>query len=93
MAEQIGFNPPVPGFLKLRGYSHIYNHGIIGDTDDYLLEPLTQNDLRLVFPELDVEIEDINNNDVFDMADGDEFITFYIQLTDDEFTRYKTSLT
>lgn len=91
---QIAFNRSLLTFLKERGYTHIYNVGIITDpetgedSETYLLIPLKANDPKVFYEEINNIVEEIESNDVYDMADGDEFITFLLEIKTTEYEMY-----
>jgi len=75
------FSPELLAFLKQEGYTHIQNIGNMDSNDDiYLLRPLKSDDPRLIFEETDHEIERITDDDVAEMAHGDQFISFMIEM-------------
>ncbi len=87
MPARIGFNRNMLSFLVAEGYTHIYSKGIIDNSNEYILIPLEPGDPRLQYEELNKIVEAITSNDVYDMADGDEFINFYIELQDEDFRK------
>jgi hypothetical protein len=98
MTGRIEFSNDVQKFLVLKGYTHLYMMGVrsnvfITDDDEnenYLLVPLKKNDPRIFYEETEMLIDDINSNDVMDMAAGDEFINFIIELPIEELQEYIT---
>jgi len=88
---RVPFSRELRSFLTEIGYSHIYSFGIviepneIEDSETYLLIPLRPGDPRILYEETDKIVEELSSNDVFDMADGDEFISFVLELPEDEF--------
>jgi hypothetical protein len=88
------FSRPLLSALKENGYTHIYNFGIISehdgdeDSETYLLIPMKANDPRIFYEEINNIVEEIGSNDVYDMADGDEFITFLLEMDTAEYEMY-----
>lgn len=88
------FTRSLLAFLKETGYTHIYNFGIVTelenekDSETYLLIPLKPGDSRIFYEELNNIVEEIESNDVYDMADGDEFITFLLEMKTTEYEIY-----
>jgi hypothetical protein len=81
MTVKTTFTPALLAFLKGKGYSHIHNIGNIdSDNNVYLLRPLKHGDGRLQYQETNQQIEPISDTDVAEMAAGDEFITFLIEI-------------
>lgn len=88
--KTLEFNRELLQLLKDSGYTHIYNMGIRiniweADSEDYVLVPLKPDDARLQYEETEMMIEDINSSDVYDMADGDPFITFLLDMPEHEY--------
>ena len=88
------FTRQLHSFLIVNGYTHIFNLGIrpasdqSEDSEDFILIPLKPDDPRLTYEEIDTVIEEINNNEVFDMADGDEFISFSVEIPKSEYENF-----
>lgn len=76
------FDKELQKYLIYQGYTHILCNGVIDkETEDYILFPLKPDDPRLSYEESDLIIEPILSHNITDMASGDEFITFYVDLT------------
>ena len=93
---QTAFTKELLWFLESQGYTHILSLGAdatentpAGGQDNYRLLPLKPGDPRLSYEETDYIIEPIDGNDVIDMAAGDEFICFMIEVPIQEFTIFK----
>lgn len=85
---KVPFNRDLQTFLADEGYTHLYNIGIDGnrmpikdDSDlDYLFIPLKEHDPLFRDASTAEKIEEIRSNEVFDIADGDRFIKFIVEL-------------
>lgn len=82
-------------FLEQRGYRYILSIGASasedyqeGTKDDYRIIPLKADDPRLTYEETDYGIDPIKSNDVLEMAAGDEFIRFMIEIPVEDYTYY-----
>lgn len=75
------FNKELQQKLIQQGYTHMLCVGVLDkETEDYILIPLKAEDPRMKYEETDLLIEPMQSHDVNDMAAGDEFITFYVEL-------------
>ena len=86
------FTREVQSFLVKEGYTHIYCKGIDNDcnedNDVYILIPYKKEDI-LIESGLNLKrFEEINHTEVFDMADGDEFIRFTLEMKTDDYQKY-----
>lgn len=94
MKYRAEFTRQLHSFLIEQGYTHIYSLGIrpkpgeVEDGEDYLLIPLKPNDPRLQYQETNTHIDPINSPDIIEMTDGDEFISFYIEIPMEEYDYY-----
>jgi hypothetical protein len=91
---QIAFSTALYKYLKTKGYSHLYATGnriAEGEPDheDYVLVPLLPTDERIGYGEMDGIVYEIDSDDVKDMAQGDEFISFYIELSPEVIAEFK----
>jgi len=91
---KIQFCADVYQYLKSKGYTHLYavgNRIVEGEPDheDYILIPLMPGDPRITYDEVDAIVNEINSNEVLEMMQGDEFITFYIDLPAEEIAEFK----
>lgn len=91
MTIKVPFDRNMHSFLVQEGYTHIYCKGIVPEQDEleesenYYLIPLKPADSRLQYQETDMMIEEINSTDILDMADGDEFISFFLELSANDY--------
>lgn len=98
IVKKIEFTRKLQSFLIYRGFTHIYNLGIRPTSDanecreDFILIPLKPDDPRLTYEETDTVIEKINDNEVMDMADGDEFISFFVEIPESEYENFLNHL-
>jgi hypothetical protein len=91
---QLEFTRELYNYLIKKGYSHLYSIGNIvregePDNEDYVLVPLQPEDPRIHYEETDAIVNAIESDEVRDMVGGDEFITFYIELSEEDFADFK----
>jgi len=91
---QVAFSPELYQYLKTKGFSHLYAIGNRvpegePDHDDYVLVPLLPSDPRINYEESDAIVNAIDSDEVKDMAAGDEFINFYIELPAEVVAEFK----
>jgi len=87
------FTTEMHQFLIDEGYTHIYNKGVIevdesGDGDEFILKPLNTSNLKFHLEQFPEKVEVIKNSDIYDMSEGDPFISFMVEIPLDEFQRY-----
>ena len=84
----VEFTAPLNSFLAAKGYTHIYSIGV-DDTECstendekavYWLEPLKPGDGRIADNDPDYYVADINNDEVIDMANGEDNTVFMIKV-------------
>ncbi len=81
MAVTREFTNLIQDFLLKEGYTHILSVGIKDNkTEDYFLVPLQPGDERLRYEESDFGIAKIKSAEITEMAMGDPFISFWIEL-------------
>ncbi len=94
MTTRAAFTKQLHAFLVEKGYTHMYSIGIrpkpgeLEENEDYILLPLKPGDPRLTYEETDRIINEINDHEVMDMAGGDEFIRFYVEMPMEEYDNY-----
>lgn len=94
MTTRAAFTKHLHYYLVERGYTHMYSIGVrtkpgeAEENEDYILVPLKPGDPRLSYEETDSIINGINDHDVMDMTEGDEFIRFYVEIPMEEYDQY-----
>ena len=85
---RVPLNHELQSFLAGEDYTHLYNMGVEGDrlpikdnSDiDYIIIPLKKDDPLFNDESTAEKIEEIRSNEVFDMAHGNGFIKFIVEL-------------
>jgi len=78
-------------FLTAHGYTHLLSIGIIPGKgeEDYWLEPMLNADPRIGAEETDHIVNGISSHEAYDMAAGDEFISFFVTIPLELFKGFK----
>jgi hypothetical protein len=96
---KVPFNRDIQNYLAEHGFTHLYNEGIASnrspirdDSDiDYIIIPIKANDPHFNGDDTSQKIEEIKSNETFDMADGDPFTRFVLELPVKEYEKYLKS--
>lgn len=93
---QVEFSKQLIFFLKKKGYTHLLEKGVSqtapdSERDDYVIVPLKNDDARIQYEELNYIVDTIDSNDVLEMASGDEFIKFVVELPINVYQEFKTN--
>lgn len=92
----IPFTRELQNFLARRDFTHLYNQGVASDTkpikDDedinYILIPLKAGNPCFKDKSKSIKIERIKSSDAIDMADGDPFTRFVIEVPIEDLEEY-----
>jgi len=95
----VQFTKQLHEFLIQRGFTHILSLGIrptevaeAGEPEtgkeNYWLEPIREDDPRLAYQETEQLIQTIKENDVYDMATGQDEIRFMITVPIADYEEY-----
>ena len=84
---KVKFTRKMHAFLIRDGFTHVYNRGLlnisgefIDDNEEYVIIPLKEGDPKFQHPSTQLMIEEIIHPEVWDMAKGDTFIRFSVEL-------------